>query len=114
MPTLVPYTNEGDTFITIGLTTIPPGQTREVDQTLLPDYQAPTIGEVSAELDPHLPLRELLDGNVDTVLTALPDMPTDEIEILGELEQQGKARKTILGAIAELLLNRAGGQGGEA
>ncbi|QZA80856.1 hypothetical protein [Deefgea piscis] len=113
---LIPFTNETERFITVGLTTIAPGQTRDVDETLLPNYQPAANQSESNEADLAYPaLHALLASNVETVINALPDLPTDELEALGEIEQMGKARKTILGAVAELLLNRAGAeqQGGE-
>ncbi len=113
MSNLVPFTNETDRFVTVGLFTIPPGQTRSVEAFLHPDYSAPADAPVEeqgdvdvSELD--LAMQLLLDGNVDSVLAAMADLPDEELERLGELEQLGKSRKGVLGAVAEHLLNRAG------
>jgi hypothetical protein len=118
MSNLVPFTNETDRFVTVGLFTIPPGQTRSVEAYLHPDYSAPADGPADeqekidvSEID--LAMQLLLDGNVDSVLAAMADLPDEELERLGELEQLGKSRKGVLGAVAEHLLNRAGAANAE-
>lgn len=113
MQNLVPFTNETDFYVTVGLLTIPPGQTRGIEATLHPDYSAPAdspadeLVEVDvSELD--LAMQLLLAGNAESVLAAIADLADEELERLGELEQLGKSRKGVLGAVAEHLLNRAG------
>ncbi|OSI20393.1 hypothetical protein [Neisseria dumasiana] len=56
-------------------------------------------------------LSELLKQKQDDVLKVLPDLSFEEIEVLGGLEQEGQARKGILGAVAERLLEHAAGMG---
>lgn len=101
----VPYHNDSDKYVHIGATMIAPNDTRDVEETEIPGYTAPgAVAKVAAPADP---LGGLLKGNVASVTAALADLPLADVEKLGELEQAGQHRKTLLAAIAEELLNRA-------
>lgn len=98
-----PFYNDTGNPVWIGGLMVPPGATRMVDASLLP-------AEPSAPDTPETPpdeLAELLKGNVDSVVSRLPELTLTQIERLGELEQAGQQRKGILGAIAERLLSEA-------
>ncbi|WP_374349624.1 hypothetical protein [Chitinimonas sp.] len=99
----LPYSNDTDTVVYIGNVTIPPGQTREVEATLHPDFLAPAAEQQEApDADP---LAELLDHKVADVQAALAGLSVAELERLGELEQAApQPRKGVLGAIAEAIL----------
>ena len=92
----IPYYNDSENAVWIGGQMIPPGCCRMVDASLLPSDPVPA--ELEQENDP---LAELLIGTVDAVLAKLPELSTEEVERLGELEQVGQQRKGILGPIAE-------------
>ena len=103
-----PCTNTTDQIMHVGNTTIWPGQTREVDETLLPDYAAPDTDDAAP--DPDADLKALLEGNVGEVREALPAFTDDELDSLEALESEdagGKGRKGVLEAIAEARLQRA-------
>lgn len=100
----VPYFNNTDKFAHIGPVTIPPFGTRDVEDTHIPGYTQLVAGDppVTDELS------DLLKQSVAKVVEALPGLSQEDIDRLGELEQTGKNRTTLLSAIAEETLNRAG------
>lgn len=99
------FTNDTDHFLCVGLVTIAPGMTRDVDSALL---QLPESAvSTSPELPAADPLLVLLDAAVAQVVAKLPELSTAELEQLGVMEQTGKARKGVLEPIAELILTRA-------
>ena len=100
-----PYTNTTDKIIHIGNCTIWPGQTREVDETLLPDYRPPARQE--PQDDTNAALAALLDGSVNEVRDALESFDADQLDTLESLESAGKDRKGVAEAIADERLRRA-------
>ncbi|MFA6971646.1 MAG: hypothetical protein WC208_09635 [Gallionella sp.] len=104
----IPVTNNGNTHLAVGSFLIPPGETRHFDENEVPHHLRPAAVEVKKVEAPADPLAELLKGNVASVVAALDGMLLIDIERLGDLEQQGQARKGVLSAIAEILLVRAG------
>jgi len=101
----VPFFNDSAHYRTVGTVLIPPHEVREVDATLLPDYQPDT-----PFAEPTLPrpiVDVLLEGGQSTLLASLPVLALEDLELLGEREQQGAARTAVLGAISEQLLSRA-------
>lgn len=103
----IPCTNDTDKYITVGTVTIPPGQTRDVEETLHPDYHA-TQAEPESAAKVH-PLAALLACTVPTIVEALPALALADLAQLAELENAGeKPRKTLLDAIAEQQLAKAG------
>lgn len=116
----VPIENNGQMPIYVGGVMIPPGETRHFEDDMLPpEFRAPAEGQAEPEaLDPLL---AVLGGTVDHIKLGLPDLGDEELDRLEMLEAEGKARKTLIEAIAEERLRRAeakvtppaGGEGGE-
>lgn len=104
----IPVHNNTAMPIYVGAAMIPPGETRHFDEHDVPHHlrtveQAKeTVSQTNAD-----PLAELLKGTIKDITAKLPGIPTEEIEKLGDLEQLGQARKGLLSAIAETLLERA-------
>ena len=103
----IPVTNHGKTHLAVGSTLIPPGETRHFEEQDVPHYLRPNAPAEKPADPPVDPLAEILNGNVASVVAALNGMLFTDIERLGELEQQGQARKGVLGPIADRLLQRA-------
>lgn len=120
----VPYFNSDDHIVFIGGVMVPPNETRLVEESFIPsastaDSEPVQNGEVrqqgsepdnggAVEVDREK-LVELLTRKQEEVLKELPGLGLQEIEVLGDLEQEGKARQGILGAVAERLLESAAG-----
>lgn len=108
----IPVTNNGTTYLAVGSTLIPPGETRHFEEQDVPHYLRTAAEEAKQEEAPVDPLAELLKGNVASVSAALAELSDADIERLGELEQTcANPRKTLLSAIAEALLTRAANNG---
>ena len=116
----VPIENNGQMPIYVGGVMIPPGETRHFEDDMLPpEFRAPA--EVQAEPESLDPLLAVLEGTVAQIKHGLPDLSDEELDRLEMLEAEGKARKTLIEAIAEERLRRAeakvtppaGGEGGE-
>lgn len=108
----VPYTNDGERPVHRGGKRILPGETRLVDAAAVarprPSDEDPAVPESGDILD-------LLDGTVDEVVAALPELTGDQLADLLHAEQAGKTRKTLVEALSEEQLRRAdeaGDQGG--
>lgn len=109
--TKVPYTNTTDRIQHVGTVTLWPGDTREVDETLI-DGRAPAKPAEPAPADPVL---QLLDQSVEHVATAirargedgLPVITDAQLAALRQAEENGKTRKTMIGAIDEETVRRA-------
>lgn len=97
-----PFTNDTDRIIYLGNATIPPGQTRDVEETLHPDFAAEPKGP--AETEAADPLIELLKGTVATVSAGIEGLSVDELNQLADAERDGQNRKGVLGAIAEQII----------
>jgi len=91
----------------VGSNIVPPGEIRDFPESQVPHHLRPAPVAEAAPQAPADPLAELLKGNVASVVAALPDLTDADVERLGELEQQGQARKGVLSAVAEELLVRA-------
>lgn len=101
----IPYHNDTEQFVTIGAVTIAPGHTRDVEESHL---AKPNTATAAATTEPEADdLAALLNGNAESVIAGLADLAAADLDRLGELEQTGKARKTVLAAIAERLLTLA-------
>ena len=100
----VPYTNNTENTVHIGSATIPAGETRDVDPSLLPDFKAE---KAQAEELPPDHLAELLAGNVTDAIKGLTDLSDDDLQDLATKEAAGKARKSLAEAIAAETLRRA-------
>lgn len=100
----VPYTNETDKFQHVGGLTIPPGETREVDPTMLPSYKPESARKEEAQSDP---IADLLKKKVADVSAALPGLSDEDLATAEALEQDGQNRKSLIEAIAAENLRRA-------
>jgi len=109
----IPFTNNDDHAVHIGNKMVPPHETRMVDPSMLPDAHE---GNEAPEQQAPDPLLSILDGSVADVAEALPGLSDEEIDTLEQAELDGKARKGVEQAIAEVRLTRAsspdGGQNG--
>lgn len=111
----IPYFNDADHIVFMGGVMVPPGETRLVDEALIvADPAVADDGGNAAVVDSPdsfniEKLEELLKNKQDDVLKAIPGLSLASVEALGELEQAGQARKGILGAVAERLLESAAG-----
>lgn len=105
-----PYTNDTDKIVHIGNCTIWPGQTREVEETLIPGFVQESSGEEEQDTALEDALVALLDGSVAEIREALPGLPGEHLDLLETLEASdngGKGRKGVAEAIAEERLRRA-------
>jgi len=98
-----PYTNHSSRTVTIGSRRLEPGQTRLVEETMIPGFVVPE----PAPEQPIDDLAELLDGSVKQVSEALPGLDQDQLERVRKLESSGKQRKGVLNAIEEQRIERA-------
>ncbi len=99
-----PYTNDTDSIQHIGTVTLWPGETREVEETLIPDHQAAP----QASPQGPGPLALLIQRNAPEVIAALPTLDDEQLSSLDEMERATeKPRKGVLQAIAEEKLTRA-------
>lgn len=102
---LKPIKNHTRMPIYVNSAMIPPGETRHFEEADLPpehraDLAAP---EPIKESDP---LSDLLDGSVEALITALPAIGAEDLTRAEKMEEDGKARKTALAAIAQERLRR--------
>ncbi|WP_025916147.1 hypothetical protein [Herminiimonas sp. CN] len=100
----VPYTNTGENTAHIGGVTIPAGETRDVDPSLLPGWTPE--GERKEDSPPD-PIAEWLKGNVKEIGSALEKLSDDELHSAMYLEENGQARKSLLELMAAEKLRRA-------
>jgi hypothetical protein len=100
------YTNETNKFQHIGGVTVPPGETREVDASALPNYQPEGAPPAPLQVDP---IAELLKKKVADVAAALPELSQEDLGKVAALEQDGQNRKSLMEAIGAENLRRAGG-----
>ncbi len=101
--------NPGDRAIFVGGLLIQPGEGREVDASLLPpEYAEPPPAEQAPAPEADAALRELLQSPLKDLLPLLPEQSPETLADLARLEaEDASPRKTLLGAIAELQLQRA-------
>jgi len=100
----IPYTNTKDHVVHIGTKAVRPGETRMVDESMLPDAHK-RGGEAPPE-----PEQTLIDRPVKEIAEALPNLSDAELDELLAAEEAGKTRKSLLEAIARERLRRAEAQ----
>ena len=103
----IPYTNNTNKIQHIGTVMLFPGDSREVEETHLPDYKGHAPAQAPEEDTALAALLALLDQSVPEIEQALPSLSLEELETLEQAEQNGKTRKTLIEAIAEERLSRA-------
>jgi hypothetical protein len=100
--------NLGSETIFVGGKMIPPGEGREIDELLLPpehrDAPAPQV-DTPPSLDELL--GKELDKSVKDLEATLGGLTQEALDRMGELEAEGKQRKTLLEAIAAEKVKRA-------
>lgn len=101
--------NPTNRAIFVGGLLIQPGEGREVDASLLPpEYAEPQADQLAPAPEADAALRELLASPVKELLPLLPEQSPQTLADLARLEAEAATpRKTLLGAIAELQLQRA-------
>ena len=116
----IPIRNPGATNLFVAGVCIPPGETRLFDAATLPPHlrpQAEAEAPATADAGADDALRQMLEHGVKDITAMLAGMSSEELAALAQAEAAGKARKTLLGAITEEQLRRAGqalgGEGGE-
>jgi hypothetical protein len=112
-----PVTNNGKTNLHVGTAVIRPGETRMVDDHLVPPNLRPQATPASSL--PVDPVVTLIAGKAAEVIAALPALSDDDIAQVLALESGSqKSRTTVLQAIDAEKLRRAallppaGGEGG--
>lgn len=97
------FHNPGANTMYVGSTMIPPGETRMVE---VPDAPVEKLPEDNGpSLDDRV--KEILAGNVTSVLAELPTFSHEALERAAELEKAGANRKGVLTGVANEQLARA-------
>jgi len=103
----VPITNNGKNPRYVGTTCILPGETRFVDESLLPVSQRRPNAPEPVVTEPE-GVEALLAGKVADIIKALPGLDDEDFAILALLEDESKKpRSSLMKAIAEEELRRA-------
>jgi hypothetical protein len=111
---MTPVTNRTAMPIYVGSTMIPAGETRHFPDDQVPEHLRPVAPAdaaapvVTTDAPPTDPMAVLLEGTVEDVTAQLGTLDPAQLDALDALEAAGKARKTLLAAIAEERLKRAG------
>ncbi|MBU1692289.1 MAG: hypothetical protein KJ958_05480 [Gammaproteobacteria bacterium] len=105
----IPVTNNTAMPIYVGSSMVPAGETRHFDIDHVPLHLRPVAAEVEAPfaLDNNA-LVALIGESVKNIIEAFPTLTLEELEQIGEIEQLGQNRKTLLSAIATEILKREG------
>ncbi len=106
----LPVTNHGTTMLHVGGKVIRPGETRHIDESLVPDDLKPAASQASEDA-PDDPLLALLDGSVKEIEGALAGLSSAQLDELEAAEEAGKTRKGVIAAITAERLHRAEAQG---
>jgi hypothetical protein len=100
--------NDTERVVFHGGVMIPPGEGREVEAEFLPAEEGSAAPAADAAPDLAANLREMLDQPLKTLLPLLPECSDETLAELVHLEaDKPEPRKTLLGAIGELQLERA-------
>ena len=101
----VAFTNHKEHAVHIGNKMVMPGDTREVEATLLPDYEPPE----QAAAKPNMPLAEQLsEGKASDARAAIATLSDDDLQALADLEMNKKnQRSSVIEAIAKEQFKRA-------
>ena len=101
----VPYTNHGDRIVHVGGKQILPGETRDVEASLVQPARPAAPSEAP---DPDAPLRQILAHKASDMPEVIRQVPSDSLERLEVLEgDANKPRKGVLEAIEAEKLERA-------
>jgi len=105
----VPVTNNHDYTIHVGGKSIPPDETRMVDESMLPDAPERMNSEALPEQETVDPLLQILDHSIPDLGDIVPGLSLEELDALEQAENNGKTRKGVLTLIAEARLALASG-----
>lgn len=94
----IAYLNRGRSVEYIGGVMVPPGEFREVDETLAPGYRPPQPAAAAAAVSV---VDLLLAQSMAQLIAALPTLADEDLDELEVREQEGVARQEVLAAIAE-------------
>jgi hypothetical protein len=110
----IPVKNTTKMPIYVGATMIAAGETRHFEEQDVPLHLRPAAAQPAAPEPAADPLQVLVtESTAAEVIEALPDLTTEDLERLGDLEQarmhneKPAPRKSVLSAISETLLKRA-------
>lgn len=105
----IPVTNDTAMPIYVGSSMVPAGETRHFDIDQVPLHLRPQKAE-PVEIAPAVSglLAALLEKSVPGIKEEFHALTLEELEQLGELEQFGQARKSLLSALADEILKRDG------
>lgn len=98
-----PFTNKTTAPVYVGPVLVRPGESRMVNSDHLP----PVDPVEATEPPKDDPLAALLKGDAKEVMAALAGLSAADLAAVLVLEQNGKARKTVLAEIAEQQIKRA-------
>lgn len=135
----IPIHNDSPNPIYVGTAMVAPGDTRVFNEADVPPHQRPDAAQANdidvvespapvvvagsdvalagegsgGHADNDAMLHALLEGSVASVNKQLAELSDADLERLGDLEQLGQRRITLLSAIAEAQLQRANAAEGE-
>jgi len=102
-----PVKNDAEHAINVAGFSIQPGETRLIDESLLPK-QPPAAAPPDEPIEEFPVLQAIRDGNVASVASAILDLSAADLAQLAALEEQDESpRKGVLTAIQEDSLARA-------
>ncbi|MCE5182370.1 MAG: hypothetical protein LLG15_11260 [Betaproteobacteria bacterium] len=104
----IAVTNNTQMNMHVGSNIVPPGETRDFPESQVPHHLRPVDAEEPEKKEEQIDLlAEMLSSKVADIIAKIPSLSDADLERLGEMEQVGKSRTTLLSAIAEALLHRA-------
>ena len=104
----ITVTNDTAMPLYVGSNMVPPGETRDFPESQVPPHLRPAAEPVAAVDEQQTDsIDDLAAGTVKAAIEQIPALSLADLERLGELEQTGQARVTLLSAISDELLKRA-------
>jgi hypothetical protein len=107
----IPVRNDTAMPIYVGAHMVPPGETGLFFPDQVPPHLRPVPDVPVVEAEPVDAVAELFKGKgkAKDIIAALPELSNEQLDQLAALEQArgAEARSTVLGAISELVLQRA-------
>ncbi len=102
----IPIHNPGKNPLPVGNLTVLPGETRLIEERLVPPHLRPQQ-EAESVLLPEDPVLALLERTVPEIVAHLPALSDEDYEGLKEAERNGNTRVTLVKAFSEEDLRRA-------
>lgn len=107
----IPVHNNTERAESIGGILLRPGESRMIDEQLVPDQWKPKPQAEATEAEAD-PLDVILDGNVAEVIDSLADLDVAQLDALADREHAGKNRKGVTEAIAARQIELAAADNG--